>query len=77
MKKYILLFAILLASCDAPVDEPQGSGMWAGDENETFTVGSDEMTEMYLKFIDAHNNRDIETIKSLESEDIRIDVPDG
>ena len=35
------------------------------------------MTEMYLKFIDAHNNRDIETIKSLEAEDIRIDVPDG
>ena len=45
MKKYILLFAILLASCSAPVEEPKGSGMWAGDENETFTVGSDEMTE--------------------------------
>ena len=46
MKKYILIFAILLASCSAPVEEPKGSGMWAGDENETFTVGSDEMTEM-------------------------------
>ena len=77
MKKYILLFAILIASCSAPIEEPKGSGMWAGDENETFTVGSDEMTEMYLKFIDAHNNRDIETNKSLEAEDIRIDVPDG
>ena len=29
MKKYIFLFAILLASCDAPVDEPKGSGAWA------------------------------------------------
>ena len=36
MKKYLLLFAILLASCDAPMEEPTGFGFWAGDENETF-----------------------------------------
>jgi len=34
MKKYILLFAILLASCDAPVNEPQGSGYWAGGDGD-------------------------------------------
>ena len=49
MKKYIFLFAILLASCDAPVDEPKGSGAWAGDGDETFVAGSDEMTEHVCK----------------------------
>ena len=66
MKKIILLFAILIASCNAPVEEPKGSGAWAGDPEETFVVGSDEMTEMFANFIQA-----------LEAEDIRIDLPDG
>ena len=77
MKKYIFLFTILLASCNAPVDEPKGSGAWAGDPEETFVVGSDEMTDMFANFIQAHNDRDIEAIKALEAEDIRIDLPDG
>ncbi len=34
MKKYILLFAILLASCDAPIEEPTGSGYWAGGDEK-------------------------------------------
>ena len=46
MKKYIFLFAILLASCDAPVDEPKGSGSWAGEPEETFVVGSDEILKV-------------------------------
>ena len=77
MKKIILLFAILVASCNAPVEEPKGSGAWAGDPEETFVVGSDEMTEMFANFIQAHNDRDIEAIQALEAEDIRIDLPDG
>ena len=35
------------------------------------------MTEMFANFIQAHNDRDIEAIKALEAEDIRIDLPDG
>ena len=63
MKKIILLFAILIASCNAPVEEPKGSGAWAGDPEETFVVGSDEMTEMFTNFSQAHNDRDIEFIQ--------------
>ena len=47
MKKYILLFAILLASCDAPT-EPSGSGYWVvGDVEEKFVNASDDYTDIY------------------------------
>ena len=29
--------------------KPKGSGAWAGDPEETFVVGSDEMTEHVCK----------------------------
>ena len=61
MRNYILLLAILFASCDAPVEETKGFGFWLGDENETFVAGPSETTELYNKFIDAHNQKDIET----------------
>ena len=61
MKKYILLFAILLASCDAPVEEPQGSGYWAGgDGNEKFINASDDYTDTFKEWLEAHNEKDIE-----------------
>jgi hypothetical protein len=31
MKNYILLFAILLASCEQPAEDPKGSGYWVVD----------------------------------------------
>ena len=43
MKKYIFLFAILLASCDAPVDEPKGSGFWAGGEGDEKFINAGQM----------------------------------
>ena len=58
MKKYILLFSILLVSCNAPVEDPQGSGYWAGgDGNEKFVNASDVLTETYSKWVEAHNNK--------------------
>ena len=46
MKKFILLFAILLASCNAPVEEPTGSGDWAGgDGHEKCVNASDELKQ--------------------------------
>ena len=77
MKKNILLFAILLASCTAPVEEPKGVGFWAADAEETFVLGSDETTQVFNDFIEAHNNRDTDLIKSMETEDIHIELPDG
>ena len=76
MKKIILMLALLALGCDAPVIE--GQGFWAGQEgDETFVAGPSETTDLYNKFIDAHNDRDIETIKSLLSEDLVILHSDG
>ena len=64
MKKYILILAILAVGCDAPVIE--GHGFWAGQGgDETFIAGPSETTDVYNKFMDAHSERDMETIKSL------------
>jgi len=74
MKKLILILALLAMGCDAPVE---GSGFWLGDENETFVNASDETTETYKKWLQAHNDEDIETILSLETDDVRIDLSSG
>jgi len=74
MKKLILILALLTMGCDAPVE---GSGFWIGDENETFVNASDETTETYKQWLQAHNDKDIETILSLETDDVRIDLPNG
>ena len=76
MKKYILILAILAVGCNAPVIE--GHGFWAGqDGDETFIAGPSETTDVYNKFMDAHSERDMETIKSLLSEDLVIWHSDG
>ena len=78
MKKYILLFSILLISCNAPVEDPQGSGYWAGgDGTEKFINASDELTETYSKWVEAHNNKDIDAILSFQTDSIRIALANG
>lgn len=78
MKKIILLFAILIASCTAPAEEPKGSGYWgAGDGNEKFVNASDDLTEIYSQWVQAHNDQDIEKILSLETDSITIDLSNG
>ena len=77
MRNYILLLAILFASCDTPMEETKGFGFWLGDENETFVAGPAETTNLYNKFIDAHNQKDIEAVASMLSEDLVIYHSDG
>ena len=78
MKKYILLLAILLASCDTPAEVSQGYGFGGGsDGEETYIGGPSETTALYNKFIDAHNEQDTEVIASLLSEDLVIYHSDG
>ena len=74
MKKLILILALLTMGCNAPVE---GSGFWIGDENETFVNASDEITETYKKWLQAHNDEDIETILSLETDDVRLELSSG
>mgnify|MGYP001232968018 FL=1 len=77
MKKYILLIAIIFAACAEQKQEPKTAGYFILDEEQTYMIGSDETTDFMKKWIDAHNERDMETILSMEKDDIKIELPDG
>jgi|TARA_B110000881_G_scaffold61133_1_gene52685 hypothetical protein len=75
MKKIILIFAVVLTACNPSVKEEVGAGFFYADLDEKFVVGSDDAVAVWNKYIDAHNNRDIMAIMSLESDSIRVDGP--
>ena len=80
MKK-LFLFAVALAfvSCAMPAEEAEvkGVGFFTPLPGETFIAGSDEITEIWNKYLEAHNNGDIETIKSMSADSIYVLGPDG
>tara|TARA_B100000575_G_C23006942_1_gene580136 strand:- start:318 stop:818 length:501 start_codon:yes stop_codon:yes gene_type:complete len=77
MKKlFILILAITFTACNAPVNQ-DGAGFFIYDEGEKYVVGSDDITDIWVKYIDAHNDRDMETIMEMESDSIAIVGPDG
>ena len=77
MKKYILLIAILFAACSEQKQEPKTAGYSIRGEEESYMIGSDETTDFIKKWADAHNERDMESILSMEKTDIKIELPDG
>ena len=81
MKKVILIFAVIITACNAPVkvnsEALEGAGFFLPQPDEKFVVGSDEITDVWKKYIDAHNVRDMETILSMESDSLLIVDPAG
>ena len=84
MKNYVLLlsFIFLATSCQLKVSEKNqieiGSELLDGNETMTPIVAGDLSTqEVWLKYIDAHNNRDLETIASINHKDWIGYTPDG
>ena len=77
MKKYILLILIIFASCAEQKQEPKTAGYSIRGEEESYMIGSDETTDFIKKWADAHNERDMESILSMEKTDIKIELPDG
>ena len=77
MKKlFILILAITFTACNTPVNQ-DGAGFFIYDEGEKYIVGSDDITDIWVKYIDAHNDRDMKTIMEMESDSIKIVGPDG
>lgn len=78
MKK-LFLFAVALAfvSCAMPAEEAEGVGFFTPLPGETFIAGSDEITEIWNRYLEAHNNADIEAIKSMSADSIYVMGPDG
>ena len=70
-------FVLALASCAMPAEEVNGVGFFTPLPEETFITGSDEITEIWTQYLDAHNNGDIEAIKSMSADSIYILGPDG
>ena len=70
-------FVLALASCAMPAEEVKGVGFFTPLPEETFITGSDEITEIWTKYLDAHNNGDIESIKSMSADSIYVLGPDG
>ena len=65
MKKlFILIFAVTFTACNAPV-EPQGAGFFTAQPGEKYITGSDDVTDVWVKYIEAHNNREIDAIMSV------------
>ena len=77
MKKYILLIVIIFASCTEQKQEPKTAGYFILDEEQSYMIGSDETTDFIKKWANAHNERDMKSILSMEKTDIKIELPDG
>ena len=77
MKKlFILIFAVTFTACNAPAEQV-GAGFFVPQPGEKFVVASDEVNDVWVKYIEAHNNRDMDAIRSLNSDSILVVGPDG
>jgi len=77
MKKILfLILAVTFTACNAPAEQV-GAGFFTGAEGEKYVVGSDDLTDLWVKYIDAHNNRDIDAIMAMNTDNIAIQGPDG
>ena len=81
MKKIILILALIITACNAPVEvnskASEGAGFFLPQPGEKFVVGSDETTGIWKKYIDSHNKRDFESILAMESDSLLIVDPTG
>ena len=57
--------------------EQEGAGFFVNQPDEKFVVGSDDVMDIWMKYIDAHNNQDMEAILAMETDSIFILSPDG
>jgi hypothetical protein len=77
MKKlFILILAVTITSCNVQVEQV-GAGFFTGAEGEKYVVGSDDITDIWMNYIKAHNERDMDAIMSMETDSISIVGPDG
>ena len=59
------------------VIEQEGAGFFVNEPGEKFVAGSDDVMDVWMKYIDAHNNQDMESILAMETDSIFILSPDG
>ena len=82
MKNLLYLISILLlVSCGSSTKNNQGVQIGyeilKRGEKVSLNAGDISTTEVWEKYVDAHNRKDLETIKSLNHNDIKILTPGG
>ena len=60
------------ATLPSPKVVQQGAGFFLPDPSEKYVIGTDKSTNLWKKYIDAHNNRDFESLMLMESDSIQI-----
>ncbi|MDG1014378.1 MAG: hypothetical protein P8O09_04110 [Flavobacteriaceae bacterium] len=65
------------ATSPSPKVVQQGAGFFLPDPSEKYVIGTDKSTNLWKKYIDAHNNRDFESLMLMESDSIQIVGPTG
>ena len=79
--KRVLFITLVLAvvGCATPAAETkvEGVGFFKPMPGEKFTTGSEDVLDVWMKYIDAHNNQDLETIASMGVDSLYILGPDG
>ena len=82
MKNLLYLISIvLLVSCNSQTknseDTQIGYEILKSGKKVSLNAGDMSTIEVWEKYVDAHNNKDLETIKSLNHNDIKILTPGG
>ena len=76
MEFFAICFLTACSTTTVEVNKEAGY-LNAGDAQYTASLGDNETSAIWAKYLDAHNNRDMETIMSMESDSIKIWPPDG
>lgn len=82
MRKYSLLIVLIITlSCNSNTKEAKDTqiGIEISDKGERLDLNAGEMSTVTIweNYIDAHNNRDIEAIKSMNAEEFKAYGPQG
>ena len=48
--------------------EQEGAGFFVNQPDEKFVVGSDDVMDIWMKYIDAHNNKDLDVIREMNAD---------
>ena len=71
-KLFILIFAVTFTACNAPAEQVGAGFFTLNEPGEKYVVGSDDITDVWVKYIDAHNERDMETILAMETDEFQL-----
>ena len=77
MRKLILFITVFTFGIINLQAQQEGAGFFTYQPGEKYIVGSDDITDIWVKYIEAHNKRDMKAIISMDSDNISIVGPDG